>query len=86
MPILTIIDMQVGMTWPEVGVRNNPQAEFVIAGASRYLACKRCSGGARAPSLAITGIAILAGSVRRGVSTLSGSAFDRARSRARAML
>ncbi len=31
MPTLMIIDMQVGMTWPEAGVRNNPQAESVIA-------------------------------------------------------
>jgi nicotinamidase-related amidase len=29
---LLIIDMQVGMTWPAAGVRNNPQAEAVIAG------------------------------------------------------
>jgi nicotinamidase-related amidase len=31
MPTLMVIDMQVGMTWPKVGVRNNPQAESVIA-------------------------------------------------------
>lgn len=32
MPALLIIDMQVGMTWPEPAVRNNHQAEAVIAG------------------------------------------------------
>ena len=31
MPTLIIIDMQVGMTWPESGERNNPGAEQVIA-------------------------------------------------------
>ena len=31
MPVLLIIDMQVGMTWPASGVRNNPQAEANIA-------------------------------------------------------
>jgi nicotinamidase-related amidase len=31
MPVLLIIDMQVGMTWPHPGVRNNPQAEANIA-------------------------------------------------------
>lgn len=31
MPTLLVIDMQVGMSWPESGVRNNPQAESVIA-------------------------------------------------------
>ncbi|WP_457350495.1 cysteine hydrolase family protein [Roseateles sp. P5_D6] len=31
MPLLLIIDMQVGMTWPQSGVRNNPQAEVQIA-------------------------------------------------------
>jgi nicotinamidase-related amidase len=31
MPTLLIIDMQIGMTWPKSGVRNNPQAESVIA-------------------------------------------------------
>ncbi|MYM25293.1 isochorismatase family protein [Duganella sp. FT135W] len=31
MPTLLIIDMQVGMTWPEPVVRNNLQAESVIA-------------------------------------------------------
>jgi nicotinamidase-related amidase len=31
MPTLLIIDMQVGMGWPESGIRNNPQAESVIA-------------------------------------------------------
>ena len=30
MPVLTIIDMQVGMSWTESGIRNNPQAESVI--------------------------------------------------------
>jgi nicotinamidase-related amidase len=30
MPTLLIIDMQVGMTWPQSGVRNNPDAESVI--------------------------------------------------------
>ncbi|MET0280855.1 MAG: cysteine hydrolase family protein [Steroidobacteraceae bacterium] len=41
MPTLLIIDMQVGMTWPSSGVRNNPQAESVIAG---LLAAWRVSG------------------------------------------
>ena len=31
MPTLIIIDMQVGMTWPEPAERNNPGAEQVIA-------------------------------------------------------
>lgn len=31
MPTLLIIDMQVGMTWPRFGERNNPQAESHIA-------------------------------------------------------
>lgn len=31
MPLLLIIDMQVGMTWPQSGVRNNAQAEYNIA-------------------------------------------------------
>lgn len=31
MPVLLIIDMQVGMTWPPSSVRNNPQAEANIA-------------------------------------------------------
>ncbi|HEY8880818.1 MAG TPA: cysteine hydrolase family protein [Roseateles sp.] len=31
MPVLLIIDMQVGMTWPRSGARNNPQAEANIA-------------------------------------------------------
>jgi len=31
MPVLLIIDMQVGMTWPSSGVRNNPEAEVNIA-------------------------------------------------------
>jgi nicotinamidase-related amidase len=30
MPTLLIIDMQIGMTWPQSGVRNNPDAESVI--------------------------------------------------------
>jgi nicotinamidase-related amidase len=30
-PALLIIDMQVGMTWPSCGVRNNPGAEAAIA-------------------------------------------------------
>ena len=32
MTTLLIIDMQMGMTWPEPGVRNNPGAEAVMAG------------------------------------------------------
>lgn len=32
MTTLIIIDMQVGMTWPESGIRNNPGAESAIAG------------------------------------------------------
>ena len=32
LPTLIIIDMQVGMSWLESGVRNNPQAELRIAG------------------------------------------------------
>ena len=32
MAALLIIDMQVGMTWPAPTVRNNLQAEAVIAG------------------------------------------------------
>lgn len=31
MATLLIIDMQVGMSWPEPALRNNPQAEAVIA-------------------------------------------------------
>ena len=31
-PALLIVDMQVGMTWPDSGVRNNPGAEAAIAG------------------------------------------------------
>ncbi len=31
MPTLLIVDMQLGMSWPASGVRNNPQAEAVIA-------------------------------------------------------
>ena len=31
MTTLLIIDMQMGMTWPEPGVRNNPGAEAVMA-------------------------------------------------------
>lgn len=31
MPTLLVIDMQVGMSWSESGVRNNPRAESVIA-------------------------------------------------------
>lgn len=31
MPVLLIIDMQVGMTWPRSGLRNNPRAEACIA-------------------------------------------------------
>lgn len=30
-PALLIVDMQVGMTWPSSGVRNNPAAESAIA-------------------------------------------------------
>lgn len=30
MPTLLIIDMQVGMGWPQSGVRNNPGAESII--------------------------------------------------------
>jgi len=29
-PVLLVIDMQVGMRWPQSGVRNNPQAESQI--------------------------------------------------------
>lgn len=32
MTALLIVDMQVGMTWPSTGTRNNLQAEQVIAG------------------------------------------------------
>ena len=32
MTALLIIDMQLGMTWPSSGARNNPNAESVIAG------------------------------------------------------
>ena len=31
MSALLIVDMQVGMTWPGPSVRNNPQAERIIA-------------------------------------------------------
>ena len=31
MPTLLIIDMQIGMSWAKSGIRNNPQAESVIA-------------------------------------------------------
>jgi nicotinamidase-related amidase len=31
MSALLIVDMQVGMTWPSPNIRNNPQAERVIA-------------------------------------------------------
>lgn len=41
MPTLIIIDMQVGMTWPDASVRNNPDAESVIA---RLLADWRARG------------------------------------------
>jgi len=41
MAVLLIIDMQVGMTWPRSGVRNNPQAESNIA---RLLAAWRSAG------------------------------------------
>ncbi len=41
MRTLLIIDMQAGMRWPASGVRNNPQAESVIA---RLLALWRESG------------------------------------------
>ena len=30
MSALLIVDMQVGMTWPDPGIRNNPEAEHVI--------------------------------------------------------
>jgi len=43
MPVLLIIDMQVGMTWPRSGVRNNPDAERNIA---RLLDAWRRAGGA----------------------------------------
>lgn len=43
MPVLLIIDMQVGMTWPAAGARNNPQAEAHIA---RLLAAWRGAGAA----------------------------------------
>jgi len=42
MPVLLIIDMQVGMTWPRSGVRNNPEAEANIA---RLLDACRQDGG-----------------------------------------
>ena len=42
MTVLIIIDMQVGMSWPESGIRNNPGAEAVIAG---LLAHWRQAGG-----------------------------------------
>ena len=41
MPTLLIIDMQIGMTWPSSGLRNNPQAESVIA---ELLAAWRAKG------------------------------------------
>jgi len=31
LPALLIVDMQVGMTWPSSGIRNNPGAEAAIA-------------------------------------------------------
>ena len=31
MPTLLVIDMQIGMSWAKSGIRNNPQAESVIA-------------------------------------------------------
>ena len=34
-PALLIVDMQVGMTWPDSGVRNNPGAEAAVAGLLR---------------------------------------------------
>jgi nicotinamidase-related amidase len=40
-PALLIVDMQVGMTWPASGVRNNPTAEQVIA---RLLSAWRKAG------------------------------------------
>ena len=43
MPLLLIIDMQVGMTWPRAGVRNNLQAETHIA---RLLGAWRDAGAA----------------------------------------
>lgn len=43
MPVLLIIDMQVGMTWPPAEVRNNLQAEANIA---RLLDAWRRVGGA----------------------------------------
>lgn len=39
--VLVVIDMQVGMTWPSSGTRNNPDAERVIA---RLLATWRAKG------------------------------------------
>src|ERR1700741_2050104 len=41
MPVLLIIDMQVGMTWAPSDVRNHPQAEANIA---RLLAAWRGAG------------------------------------------
>ncbi len=42
MSALLIVDMQVGMTWPSLDIRNNPRAEHVIAGLLRSW---RDSGG-----------------------------------------
>lgn len=41
MPVLLLIDMQVGMSWPQSGARNNPQAE---AGIARLLDAWRSAG------------------------------------------
>ncbi len=56
MPVLLIIDMQIGMTWPESGIRNNPQAESIIAG---LLAAWRAKG---APVVHVRHISRTAGS------------------------
>lgn len=39
--VLIIIDMQQGMSWPEAGVRNNPNAEQEIAELLAYWRAKR---------------------------------------------